>query len=330
MFKKFLPTKKSECFKFHTHIFILLNTSEGFFLDKFAILDYVKNKSEIPIKFNILRKAPDFIWDWYVKKFNPILIEKLNFDFADGFLIKLPLEKTKIDEKKFLHSLSLAIKSLPQIKIIKLPRTDIEINIPIAHGNFLFAFLMINVIKKFFAITEKNLGQLEIFILDQNYLLTQILIDVIYPHVNYLTIITDTKEIYTQKQHDIFSDVGLNIQIINYNKLYMKNADVIINTGMDCDFAHALGKKILYFDLTTRNDYFMNFKTKRPDIFALNNLNLYCLNANFDSILLEMCLFCISSDFKKIFDGVYNKKIFENVMKKLETLYIKISSFQKN
>lgn len=303
---------------------------EGFFLDKFAIFNYVENKAEIPIRFNILRKVPDFIWDWYVKKFNPILIEKLNFDFADGFSIKLPLEKIKTDEKKFLHSLNLAIKSLPQIKIIRLPRTGIEIDIPIAHGNFLFAFLAIDVIKKFFDVAGKNFGQLEIFILDKNHLLTQILIDAIYPHVNYLTIITDTKEIYAQKEHDIFKDVGLNIQILNYNKLYLKNADVIINTGMNCDFAHALGKKVLYFDLSGRKDNFTDFKIKRPDVFALDNLNLYCMNKNFDSILLEMCLYCMCNDFKKIFDGTYNELLFENVMKTLKELDVKISSFQKN
>ena len=32
--------------------------------DKFALLDYVENKEQIPIAFKIFKKAPDFIWDW--------------------------------------------------------------------------------------------------------------------------------------------------------------------------------------------------------------------------------------------------------------------------
>lgn len=302
-------------------------------MDKFAILDYVKNKDEIPVRFNILKKAPDFIWDWYIKKFNPLSVEKINFDFADGFLIKLPIEKCNTDYKLAASLLFLTLKSFPQVKIICLPdyfSYDYEsCAIKISNGNLMFAFLAIDAIKKFSHVIQKEFANLEIFIIDKNHLLTQILIDNIYPHVNYLTVITNEKNIYNKKEHSIFAETGLNIQILSYNKSIIENADIIINTGFENKFDYAIKRNSLYFDLGSKKNDFCQLKIKRPDIFAFNSLNLYCMDKSIDNVILEMAMYCICSDFKKITDGFYNEKLYINVLEKLKKLNVKISSFQK-
>ena len=60
-----------------------------------------------------------------------------------------------------------------------------------------------------------------------------------------------------------------------------------------------------------------------------DKLNLLYKNNLIDNKIFEMILYCADNDFKKIFDGGYNKKIFNAVKKKILTLDIKISSFQK-
>ena len=45
---------------------------------QFAVFDYMESRQQIPVAFNILKKAPDFIWDWYIKKFNPLSVEKMD------------------------------------------------------------------------------------------------------------------------------------------------------------------------------------------------------------------------------------------------------------
>lgn len=298
--------------------------------DKFALLDYVENKEQIPIAFKILKKAPDFIWDWYIKKFNPLLVERIDFDIADGFSIKLPIERDV--PKNIDLSVRKTIASFPQVKIVRALKNYSFENydtIKVAHGNFLFAFLAMQIIKKFCSVTNKKLELVEVFILDANQTITQILIDSIYPHVNYLSVITGQKDFYLQKQHDIFIDNGLNLQLLNYNKSLMVNADIIINTGIENNFVYAIKPKAIYFDLSGINSI-ADIKIKRPDIFISDNFNLYYSEKLIDIVLLEMIFYCAFNDFKKIFNGQYNSNLFSSVSNKINNSNIKISSFQNS
>ena len=299
---------------------------------QFAIFDYVENRQQIPMRFNILKKAPDFIWDWYIKKFNPLSVKKINFDIANGLSIKLPIEKSMCEEKNIDLSVRKAVSSFSQVEIVRPLKNYSFYNyekLKVAYGNYLFAFLAMKVINKFFSVTGKKLSQLEIFIIDANRIITQILIDTIYPHVNYLSVITQQKDFFLQKQHDIFIDTGLNIQLLNYNKSLIENADVIINTGFENNFEYAIKRSALYFDLAGQSNSIINLKIKRPDICALGNLNLYYNQKPIDIIMLEMIFYCAYNDFKKIINGKYDTDLFLSVSKKINSTPIKISSFQK-
>ena len=86
----------------------------------------------------------------------------------------------------------------------------------------------------------------------------------------------------------------------------------------------------MYFDLSdSKKKYSDKLKIKRPDIFVFDKLNLFYKNNLIDNKIFEMILYCADNDFKKIFDGGYEKKIFNAVKKRIQTLDIKISSFQK-
>lgn len=131
---------------------------------EFAVLDYVKNKDEIPLRLNILKKVPAFILDWYVRRFNPLSIKKLNFDLVNGYFIKIPIEKSDVNNSMFDDVFVKTLKKFPMVKIIKLPDNRIldEENILnskvlVARGNFLFAFLTADFIKKIFIQQKKIL-----------------------------------------------------------------------------------------------------------------------------------------------------------------------------
>ena len=302
--------------------------------NKFAIFDYVKNKNEIELKLNFLKQMPDFIWNWYVQNFCPITIKNLNFDIADGFLIKLPIEKNKFNNFDANKIFMKVLKKLDDVKIIKCPNDfilDEKNKILVSHGNYFFAFVIMDAIKKILSNYKKKLSESEILILDNNFYLTNIVLDNVYAYVNYLTIVTQQKNLYKKKEHDIFQDTGLNLRVIDYKKNLVNESGIIINIDFDDDnFFDAIKENALYFDLSnSKKKYSDELKIKRPDIFVFDKLNLFYKNNLIDNKIFEMILYCADNDFKKIFDGGYEKKIFSAVKKKIQTLDIKISSFQK-
>lgn len=301
---------------------------------KFAIFDYVKNKNEIKLKWNFLKQMPDFIWNCYVQNFCPITIKNLNFDIADGFLIKLPIEKNKFNNFDANKIFMRVLKKFDDVKIIECPNDfilDEKNEILVSHGNYFFAFVIMDAIKKILPHHKKKLSESEILILDNNFYLTNIALDNIYAHVNYLTIVTQQKKLYKRKEHEIFQDTGLNLQVFDYKKNLISKSDIIININFDDNnFLDAIKKNAFYFDLSdSKKKYSGELKIKRPDIFVFDKLNLLYKNNLIDNKIFEMILYCADNDFKKIFDGGYDKKIFSAVKKKILTLDIKISSFQK-
>lgn len=161
-------------------------------------------------------------------------------------------------------------------------------------------------------------------------MLTRILLETIYPHVNYLTIITGKKELYEKRSHEIFIDSGLNLQVLGYNKNIIASADIIINTGVEFNFAYAIKYGALYLGLNDQKNYLNDLKIKRPDVFIFNKLNLYYENQLTDNVILEMVLFCLDDDFKKILSGSYDQEKFISVREHIRNLRIKVSSFQKS
>ena len=221
---------------------------------KFAIFDYAKNKNEIELKWNFLKQVPDFIWNWYVQNFCPITIKNLNFDIANGFLIKLPIEKNKFNNFDANKIFMKVLKKFDDVKIISCLDDfvlDEKNKILVSHGNYFFAFVIMDAIKKFLSNRKKKLSESEILILDNNFYLTNIVLDNIYAHVNYLSIVTQQKNLYKKKEREIFQDTGLNLQVIDYKKNLISESDIIINIDFDDDnFFDAIKENALYFDLS--------------------------------------------------------------------------------
>lgn len=82
-------------------------------------------------------------------------------------------------------------------------------------------------------ITDKELKDLEVVILDGNKQDVDMIIDFIYPYINHLTVLTSRPERFEQKATEIFNDVGLNMQVLSYTKGAISQGNIIIDTHYD-------------------------------------------------------------------------------------------------
>ncbi len=107
--------------------------------------------------------------------------------------------------------------------------------IEVCRGNWIKPFFVKDMID-FIAqekIINKPLKDLEIILLDGNEKDVHMMVDLIYPHINYLTIITKEPERFEKQVENAFEDVGLNIQLLSYNKEAISQGDIIIDTHYD-------------------------------------------------------------------------------------------------
>lgn len=172
---------------------------------------------------------------------------------------------------------------------------------------------------------KKDLREKKICVLDNNFYLSNILLDNICDEkgVNYLSLITERKDLYKKKWEEVFSETGLNMEILGLNREIIKNADIIINNdfGLEIDFLDEIKKDVIYFDLSERDKKFSEkLKAKRKDIFVFDKINLLYNKKVIDNNLFEMILYCADKNFKKILDGKYSKKICQDVKKSFTSL----------
>jgi len=248
----------------------------------FAEIILIDDLSNIPIKFNLLRKAPGFMLDWYIRRFNPFTAEDTEILGERGYLVTLPLTSDDMRERpeyfseqaaQTLHNLrdyGVGIVLPPAMPAGALGAAAFPDILPVADGNGVFAFFMMQAIDKTLKLAGKNIKTAEIVLIDGNQSLTQSVLDNIYPHVNYLTLITD--EDYSGKCAQIYSDCGLNMSVSDYNRSSLVSADIIINTREENKFDFYYKRGAIYFELGRRNG--AETAAKRDDILIVDGLRL--------------------------------------------------------
>lgn len=125
-------------------------------------------------------------------------------------------------------------------------------NIQMCIGDDIKSFFIMEVIHFIVkeSITDKELHNMEVVILDGNKTQVDILIDLIYPYINNLAVITTEPERFKQKSKDIFDDVGLNMQVLSYTKGAISQGDIIIDTHCDDPTViHLCKEKAVYLDI---------------------------------------------------------------------------------
>ncbi|MDR1150578.1 MAG: hypothetical protein LBJ93_03065 [Clostridiales bacterium] len=207
------------------------------------------------------------------------------------------------------------IKKNKNIKILKSNLRFKGSNLIFADGIFLSSFFVHRVLKD----NILDLQTKEIFLLDgNNTKLTQIALENIYPKVNYLTLMTENKNIYEKQVHEIFCDSGLNIQIVGFNKYLLNNADITINFNDKFNFCYSIKKNSLIINLLINNLMISNLKNKRPDLKIIDNINFIYKNKKIKCDLAEIILFNKYKDFEKLFlHKKFDKNLFYKIKEKI-------------
>lgn len=300
----------------------------------FAEIKLIDDISHIPVKFNILRKAPGFMVDWYIRKFNPFTAEDMEIIGERGFLVTIPLTAHDMCERpeyfneqveKTLYSLrdygvGIVLPPVPTAGIL----TDQAFPdvLPIADGKGVFVFFMMQAIEKTLKLARKNIKTAEIMIMDGDDRLTMTLLDAIYPYVNYLTLITNSDIRYVGKCTQIYSDCGLNINMSSYNRFGLESADIIINMREENKFDYYYKRGAIYFELAYQNG--TEIAAKRDDILIVDGLLLGC-NAGTpceEDISLERfeCgLHAMSHEYRKL-KSRYDSRSVRAVSERIKTL----------
>jgi len=296
----------------------------------FAEMVLVDDLSHIPIKFNILRKAPGFMLDWYIRKFNPFTAQDMEILGERGFLVTLPLTERDRGERpeyfseqteKTLYSLrdyGVGIVLPPGIpKDWKFPAV-----LPVADGYNVFAFFMMQAIEKTLKLAGKQVKTAEIVLIDGEFGLTMTVLDNIYPYVNYLTLLTNSDALYMGKCARIYSDCGLNVNMSDYNRSSLESADIIINIREGNKFDYYYKRGAIYFEMARRNG--TQVAVKRDDVLIVDGLRLGrdMVAPNEEEISLERfeCgLHGMSREYRKL-KSRYDSRSIRPISERIKTL----------
>jgi len=292
---------------------------------KFICVEFVKDIDEIPLKFNLLKKAPLSVIDWYVRKFNPYRIEEISVLGESGYLVSIPitLEESRKDKEKTMMITSKMLENIKELSVdIAFPPRNFPFEFPevvrIANGKHIFALLIMQAINKAVKMTNRELKKTEILIIGGNETITNIVLENVYRHVNYLSLIFDENasdaeiEDYNKTAAYIFDDVGLNVRITKKNVDCLKSADIIINTSNErIPYDYYYKRGAIYFDLGMNKEKTRELMVKRGDILVITGLKIKVLEDE-------------NSDFSTghVQNNTYRDEIFE------AQFYIKIREYR--
>lgn len=281
---------------------------------KFAIIKYAQTKDTINVN-KIIKKLPPRIYDWFIIKLNPYTLKEVNLLNTEGYEITLPLlyieKEEKPDKWKIIIDDTLEKLRDMDIKIIVPPKKSIVSNvINMAEGKVAFGFFIESIVKKSLNIIKKDIKISEIVIIDGKNTLTKLIIDCLYPYVNFLSIYTDREENFMEKSEEIFEDTGLTLNIFTSNKnVLMKEADIIINCSYDTENSDYYYKKgAIYIDANKNRPKLKRLISRRSDMLFIDSFSIKSDEQKVSYKVFEATEFIKNKDFRMFVEGEYDKE----------------------
>ncbi|NDO47514.1 hypothetical protein [Clostridium sp. MD294] len=240
----------------------------------------------------IFLKLPHFILNWYLLQYRPFCIKEMNLANAEGYEIKIYQNLEQQTEKQ-IQKLLLFLKQ----KEVAVVLTDCDIilpnNIKICYGTILNSLLVLQATQKAIKRQHKTLQESRFLIIDGENFITDLVLDVLYPHVNYLSIYTNRQEYFTKKTEQIYEDYGLCLEFFTgeKNKLF-GTYNVIINCSNNMDnYDYKIQKNAFYFDIIQNKPKMKRLLSRRNDLLLSDGLLLKWQNNTYYSKQLET-IFC--------------------------------------
>lgn len=132
---------------------------------------------------------------------------------------------------------------------------------------------------------------------ERNY--TETVLCVICPHVNYVSVISESNYLYRDTAEFFFKEYGINIQFINtFLHENFRNADVVINCAKSSEsYDHLLKKGCVYYDVMNDKKRLEHIRRIRSDVTVVS-----------PSVheLTEAVLYSSSSEYRRLAGGDIN------------------------
>jgi len=241
------------------------------------ILVCCKEKEEE--KTNIFR-CPQKVVNFCKEHFRPYTIEEMKFCGEEGLLVQLVATKQDISEKweKWEKILEQMITDCYDREgRILIPKTEMLLprgKVPVSEGKLLHGFFAKEILQKALEINEKSLKECKVVIMDGGNALTDLVLQMVYPAVNDLSVYTDREEDFLERREEIYEDCGLYVQTIgDYKNPFFREADVILNCGCYSEnYDYAIKTGAFYFDISKNKRKLKQLAVRREDLFLADGL----------------------------------------------------------
>ena len=274
---------------------------------KFAEINYSHKKEDFGIHKFFL-KLPDSIINWYLLHY-PFYIQEMTLEQAEGYKVKIYQKAAKI-EKLMLEL---------QQKEVDVLLTNCDIPLPsiidVSYGNIINSIFVLEAAQKAIKRQSKTLQESKFLIIDGKNRITNIVLDALYPYINYLSIYTDKPENFSQKEQEIYEEYGLQIEFFSEvkSKLFQE-FNVIINCSFDMDnYDYKIQKNAFFFDVVYNKEKLRRLMARRNDLLLSNGLYLKWKNKTYLSKQIEAIFRVTEHSFYRFLHYDYYKEMFTEI-----------------
>lgn len=279
---------------------------------KFAQIQYAANTEEIHIN-GFMKRMPRKMKEFYIEKRNPYTLEEMKLLNTEGYQVCLPItrEQASKDSRKNDIIVRNTLKELSDREVgIVIPPKEMAFPNVIrnAEGKIIFSFLLMKTINRVFRLLERERKNAEFLLIDGSNFITDLVLDIIHPNVNFLAIYTDRSSRFEEKAEEIYQSCGLNVQVFSNSKnAFLREADVIINCGMDLEnYDYFFKKRAVYLDANQNKAKLKRLMVKRQDMLFIDGIKLKKENDKLEAELYESIEYINNQSFRQFLTREYH------------------------
>lgn len=276
---------------------------------KFGVVRYSKER-ELPHRNKI---AARFL-TYYIENFRPYQLSDTELWGVPGVEVRLQTTAAQAEAKGVLWQKKLeeALQELydqEAVIVIAPPEGAFPGQlIRVARGRDLAGLFIMDIVKKAAKSLSLDLKDARVVIIDGKNRYSALALDMICPHVNFLSVYTDRKEDFSQQAEEIYEDCGLNLQLFSNSKgSLMAEGDIVINCGYDMEnYDYTFKKGAFYFDLAQNKPKLLRLCVRREDLLLADGCTVRRDKDFLKDVQAEAVYYVTNDPFRRYICGRYD------------------------
>jgi hypothetical protein len=289
---------------------------------RYAVIRYAPDAVPLP---EIIKKAPRFIYKWYISKHCAVSVGEILTAGYKGFEIIINANKSDMINDSYLKDrltekmLDVAYEN--NIIAAVCPEEFVEnlmnyLYIPKEH--LIKRFLLKKIIDRHIKNINLDKRYAEYAVIEGEPNVTQQILFQLYPEVNNLSLILENsdKDIYEHTAGAIFDDSGLNINFGGKNSDFLKEADIIINLSESSkSYASFFKRGACYIELAENKEKLNRLISSRQDMRMPVVSHVCAVKEAVDISLYEAIVFSQLPEFREYEKGNMSMDIVAAIQK---------------